>query len=36
MIRHAIEDLRRRQAEAGQLCTEIAIRNGGHWRYLAR
>ena len=30
MFRHAIENLCRCQAEAGQLCAEVAIRNGGH------
>jgi hypothetical protein len=30
MIRHAIEDLRRRETEAGQLGSEITIRYGRH------
>jgi hypothetical protein len=32
MIRHAIKDLHRRQTEAGELRTEIAIGYGGHGR----
>ena len=34
MIRHAIKDLRRRETEAGELGSEIAIGYGGHGRSL--